>query len=74
LEIARLGNSDAHTLDAIGLGTTEFLGHTAQDLIKAIYSGKTVIHKKKAWNTARILGNWAANYIASAFIRLGNTP
>jgi predicted metal-dependent phosphoesterase TrpH len=73
LEIAMLGNSDAHILEAIGLGMTEFPGHTNQDLVKAIQNRETVIHKKKAWNTARILGSWAVNYIASTVTRLGIT-
>ena len=33
LDIAQTGSSDAHVVEAIGLGTTEFNGHTAQDLI-----------------------------------------
>ena len=73
LGIAMLGNSDAHTLNAIGLGMTEFLGYTAQELIQAIQARETVIRQKKAWNTALILGSWAADYIASTFIRLGHT-
>jgi predicted metal-dependent phosphoesterase TrpH len=61
LKIAKLGNSDAHILEAIGLGMTEFIGHTAKDLIRAIYSRETVI-----------LGSWATSYIASTFTRLVN--
>ena len=72
LNITKLGNSDAHVLEAIGLGTTEFTGHTVEDLIKAIRSGETVIHKKKTWSAARILGSWAVNYITSTFTRLVN--
>ena len=72
LDIAKLGNSDAHTLDTIGLGMTEFIGDTAQDLIQAIQMGYVAIHEKKAWNTARILGTWVASYIASTFLRFGN--
>src|ERR1044071_2474472 len=30
-DLAQVGNSDAHTLQTIGLGTTEFLGHSAAD-------------------------------------------
>lgn len=67
--IAKLGNSDAHILEAIGLGTTEFRGHTAQDLIKAIQKRRTIIRKKKEWNAVRILGTWAAHYVGSAFTR-----
>ena len=73
LSIGMLGNSDAHVLEAIGLGMTEFPGHSVQNLIKAILAGETVIHKKKSWNAAHILGSWAANYIVSSFTRLGMT-
>ncbi len=69
LDIARLGNSDAHIAEAIGLGATEFPGSTALDLLKAIRNGTTTIHKKQEWNSIRILGSWAANYVGSAFTR-----
>ena len=69
LEIARLGNSDAHVAEAVGLGSTEFPGKTAADLLKAIRNGTTAIHKRKEWNSARILGSWAANYVGSTLSR-----
>jgi predicted metal-dependent phosphoesterase TrpH len=72
LDLAQTASSDAHVVEAIGLGATEFDGHTAQDLIKALYKGNVRIHKKKEWNSARILGSWAANYIGSAFTRLAS--
>jgi predicted metal-dependent phosphoesterase TrpH len=70
LDIAKLGNSDAHVTEAIGLGMTKFDGHTAKDLVKAIRAGKTSVVKKPEWNAVHILGSWAANYIASKFTRL----
>ena len=72
LGIARLGNSDAHVAEAVGLGATEFEGHSAKDLLKAIRKGKTIVHKKKAWTSVRILGSWAANYIGRPFARLAD--
>jgi len=72
LGIARTGSSDAHMTRAIGLGATMFEGHTAADLLKALRDGTTKIYKQKEWNTARILGSWAANYLGSAFTRLVN--
>lgn len=72
LNIASLGNSDAHIVKAIGMGITEFAGHTAADLLYAIRKGETVIHKKKARTSVHILGSWAANYIGSAFTRFAN--
>jgi len=72
LNIAKLGNSDAHVAEAIGLGATEFDGSTAKDLLKAIHKKKTSIHKKKEWNPVHILASWAANYVGSAVTRLGD--
>ena len=69
LNIAHLGNSDAHIIEAIGLGVTEFPGNTATELVKAIRKRTTTIRKKKEWNTVRILGSWAARYLGSTFAR-----
>lgn len=73
LNIAQTANSDAHVVDAIGLGATEFDGCTAQDLLKALQKGETRQRQQKQWTSIRILGSWAANYIASAFTRLAKT-
>lgn len=73
LSITQSASSDAHVLEAIGLGVTEFDGHTAQELTEALRTGKVNIRKQREWNPARILGSWAANYIGSAFTRLANT-
>jgi predicted metal-dependent phosphoesterase TrpH len=70
LDIARLGNSDAHIPEAIGLGITEFPGTTTAELVKAIRKGRTAIRKKQEWTPVRILGSWAARYVGSAFARL----
>lgn len=70
LGIARLGNSDAHVAEAVGLGVTEFEGRTAKDLLRAIRKGKTTVRKKKEWTSIRILGSWVANYMGRPFTRL----
>jgi hypothetical protein len=72
LDIAQTASSDAHVVEAIGLGATEFDGHTAWDLITALHNGNMHIRKRKEWNTVHILGSWAANYVGSAFTRLLN--
>ncbi len=72
LNIAKLGNSDAHIVKTIGLGMTGFAGHTAKDLLRAIRKRGTTVLKKKEWNSMRILGSWAANYVGSAFTRFVN--
>jgi len=73
LDIARAASSDAHVVEAIGLGATEFDGRTAQDLLSALQKRETRQRQQKEWNSLRILGSWAANYIGSAFTRLANT-
>jgi hypothetical protein len=70
LNIAQVANSDAHVVEAIGLGATEFDGHTALDLISALQNGNVRIRKRAEWNSVRIIGSWAANYLGSAFTRL----
>jgi predicted metal-dependent phosphoesterase TrpH len=70
LDIAQTASSDAHVVEAIGLGVTEFEGHSAQDLVEALKRKDVRIRKQKEWNSIRILGSWAANYVGSAFARL----
>ena len=72
LNITKTASSDAHVVEAIGLGATEFEGHTAQQLIHALETGNVRIRKQKEWNSVRIIGSWAANYVGSAFTRFAN--
>ena len=72
LNIAQTASSDAHVVEAIGLGITEFDGCTAKDLLTALQKGETRQRKQKEWNAVRILGSWAVNYVGSAFTRLAN--
>lgn len=67
--IAQTGSSDAHVIDAIGLGATVFPGRTAQDLLQALRDGMTQPRRGREWNSARILGSWAANYLGSSLTR-----
>lgn len=69
LNLASVGNSDAHVLDAIGLGATEFEGTTAADLVSALRSGQTNIRRQKEWHAVRILWSWFFNYVGSLFTR-----
>jgi len=63
--IAQVGNSDAHILEAIGLGATEFLGCTAADLLEALWTGATDIRRGAQLGSAHMLGAWALNYVLS---------
>jgi len=71
--IARVGNSDAHTLQTIGLGATEFLGCTAAELLDALWIGVTDVQRGIRLSPARILGTWAVNYIVSSPARVAVT-
>lgn len=71
LDIAHVGNSDAHVVDAIGLGASEFEGNTAADLLIALKNKTTKVRKQNEWSMFKIMGSWALNYIGSVFIRLG---
>jgi predicted metal-dependent phosphoesterase TrpH len=42
--LAKVGNSDAHSLEAIGAGWTTFPGRTAEDLRRAILGRQTLHH------------------------------
>ena len=70
LQMTQTGSSDAHFLQAIGLGATGFPGHTRKDLLAALKNGSTVIQKGEAWNAVRILGTWAMCFYSHKLVRL----
>ena len=54
--IAQAGNSDAHILQAIGSGATEFLGDTAAHPLDALWVGATHVRQGEPMSSAQILG------------------
>jgi predicted metal-dependent phosphoesterase TrpH len=70
LKIAHTGNSDAHIIDTIGFGATEFPGTTAKDLLKALHGRKTRVRKMNEWSAFRVMSSWGVRYIESTFVRL----
>jgi predicted metal-dependent phosphoesterase TrpH len=64
--LTQVGNSDAHILETIGLGATEFLGYTAANLLDALWIGATEVRRGMQLGSARILGSWALSYVLSA--------
>jgi len=70
LSIAQTGSSDAHVLDTIGFGATEFEGTTAMDLLKALKQRTTWARKQNEWSPARVISTWSLRYIGSAFTRM----
>ena len=71
--IAQVGNSDAHILQAIGSGATEFLGTTAADLLDALWIGATNIRRGTPMNSAQMLSSWAINFVMSTPARIAVT-
>ncbi|MBK7318351.1 PHP domain-containing protein [Candidatus Villigracilis affinis] len=69
LKLARTGSSDAHILETIGFGATEFEGKTAADLLTALKNRTTKVRKQNEWGMFKILGSWALNYLGSLFAR-----
>jgi hypothetical protein len=67
LNIAQTGSSDAHMIDTIGFGATEFEGHTAQDFLKALREKTTKVKKQNEWNTFQIISSWGIRYIERTF-------
>lgn len=62
-DVAQTGSSDAHVLDAVGLGATIFPGDTLEHLITALRTGTTQVRKGPEWGAAHVLGSWAAHYL-----------
>jgi predicted metal-dependent phosphoesterase TrpH len=71
--IAQVGNSDAHMLQTIGLGATEFLGCTAADLLDALWIGATDVRRGAQLSSVRIVSTWALNYLMSSPARVAAT-
>jgi len=68
--IAEVGSSDAHILQTIGLGATEFSGYSAPELLDALCLRTTQVRRGAQPGSARILGTWALNYVISAPARI----
>jgi predicted metal-dependent phosphoesterase TrpH len=71
LGLAQTGSSDAHVLEAIGLGATLFPGQTASDLVTALRARKTQLRKGPEWSPAHVIGRWLVDYVVSAPAHLG---
>jgi hypothetical protein len=63
LNLASCGNSDSHILETIGQGSTEFVGHTAQDLRAALLNRSTRMHLGIGMTGARALRHWAPRFL-----------
>lgn len=71
LNIAQTGSSDAHIIDTIGFGATEFEGSSADDLLQSLKNQTTKVRKQKEWSAFRILSSWGMRYVGSALVRRG---
>jgi len=68
--LAGTGSSDAHVLDAIGSGATEFPGRTIGDLIESLRFGSTTAVSHASWSAPKIIRHWVWDYLLSAPTRL----
>ena len=68
--IAQVGNSDAHIVQAIGAGATEFPGNTAVNLLDALWVGATGVRRGVQMSSAQILGSWAIKFVMSTPARI----
>jgi predicted metal-dependent phosphoesterase TrpH len=69
LKIAATGNSDAHIIDTIGFGATEFEGSGVEDLLAALKNRTTKVKKLKEWSALHILGSWGMKYVSSTLAK-----
>lgn len=65
VRLSPTGSSDSHVVWTIGLGYTEFAGHTAQDLRSALTTGATSAHSLLERHSP---GYWA-NHVAHRMLR-----
>lgn len=63
LPIAKVGNSDSHVFWTIGKGYSEFPGHTAEDLRKALIEKRTIPEGEKGWVIIYPLLSWGMRYL-----------
>ena len=70
LKIAHTGSSDAHIIDTIGFGATEFPGTSAADLLHALHERTTRVRKLNEWSALRVMSSWGLRYLESSFARL----
>jgi predicted metal-dependent phosphoesterase TrpH len=69
LKIANTGNSDAHILDTIGFGATEFEGNSIQDLLAALKNRATKVRKLNEWSPFRVLSSWGMRYVGNTITK-----
>ncbi len=63
LPLAQVGNSDAHVLQTIGQGASEFEGHTVADLRAALTNKTTRVIKGKGLDGLSVLRNYLPRYV-----------
>lgn len=63
LPLAQVGNSDAHTLQTIGVGSTEFDGKTTRDLRSALENAKTRVRKGKGLDGMNVVYDYLPRYL-----------
>lgn len=63
LPLAQVGSSDAHVLQTIGQGSSEFEGHTAQDLRIALVQATTRVRKGRGLDGFGVIRSYLPYYL-----------
>lgn len=63
LPLAQVGNSDAHVLETIGAGATEFEGHTAAELRLALEMGATSVRKGTGLDGIAVIRSYIPGFL-----------
>jgi hypothetical protein len=71
LNLAQVGNSDAHVLRTIGQGATRFKGKTVADLRLALVNRETQIHQEHSMNGFAVLWTYLFQHL---LLRIGWAP
>jgi len=69
LHLPQTGSSDAHVIEAIGLGATEFPGTSAADFLTALQNDTVTVRRGEQWSSLKIMGGWFAKYVFGAMSR-----
>lgn len=63
MPLAQVGNSDAHILETIGQGASEFAGRTASELRTALEQATTRVRKGKGVDGFSVIRNYIPRYL-----------
>lgn len=76
MPLAQVGSSDAHVLQWIGQGATEFEGRTVQDLLIALQNRKTKVRKGRGLDGRSVLTSYVTHFLLRklGWVRFNQDP